>query len=315
MLRELVPCQTIAWHEWSVDGDFHRHTVSSALPAQTAEVWQAYGELRHQDPLEGGWPGASRPSRSIVGRALKMSDVIGDRAFRKLELYAEVCRPLGVDHVMKLFLPIRHGIARSLVFDRGGRDFSERDRSVIDLLRPHLVQLEDAARLRRLEGMFLEGVEPSHAAIVLNGAHRIELATPAAQRLLARYALRSRGARLPDVLEEWLRGEGKPTSRTPLTIARGGRRLTVRYVHADDPLLCLSEDLTAADLLTSREREVLVLVAEGHSNREVASALWLSPETVRKHLENIYAKLGVHTRTAAVARVSQPADTKPRSEN
>ena len=38
-------------------------------------------------------------------------------------------------------------------------------------------------------------------------------------------------------------------------------------------------------------------------NAEIAEILWLSPSTVRKHLENAYGKLGVHTRTAAVARL------------
>jgi DNA-binding CsgD family transcriptional regulator len=53
--------------------------------------------------------------------------------------------------------------------------------------------------------------------------------------------------------------------------------------------------------LTSREREILSRVAEGKTNAEVASLLHISPQTVRKHLENVYAKLGVHTRTGAVA--------------
>jgi DNA-binding CsgD family transcriptional regulator len=56
-----------------------------------------------------------------------------------------------------------------------------------------------------------------------------------------------------------------------------------------------------ADQLTPREREILELVAEGRTNADVAKLLWLSPGTVRKHLENAYEKLGVHTRTAAVA--------------
>jgi DNA-binding CsgD family transcriptional regulator len=47
---------------------------------------------------------------------------------------------------------------------------------------------------------------------------------------------------------------------------------------------------------------VLAWVARGKRNAEVAELLCLSPGTVRKHLENIYAKLGVNTRTAAVAR-------------
>jgi DNA-binding CsgD family transcriptional regulator len=56
--------------------------------------------------------------------------------------------------------------------------------------------------------------------------------------------------------------------------------------------------------LTPREREVLRLVARGRTNREVAHALWISPHTVRTHLENVFEKLGVTSRAAAVARVS-----------
>lgn len=56
-----------------------------------------------------------------------------------------------------------------------------------------------------------------------------------------------------------------------------------------------------AERLTPREREILGLVAKGRTNSEIAGVLWISPGTVRKHLENAYEKLGVHTRTAAVA--------------
>jgi DNA-binding CsgD family transcriptional regulator len=52
--------------------------------------------------------------------------------------------------------------------------------------------------------------------------------------------------------------------------------------------------------LTGRERDVLALVAEGFTNREIARRLFISPATVRTHLEHIYEKLGVQTRTAAV---------------
>ena len=53
-------------------------------------------------------------------------------------------------------------------------------------------------------------------------------------------------------------------------------------------------------LLTGREQEVLALVAEGLTNAEIGALLWISAGTVRRHLENVYAKLEVHTRTAAV---------------
>jgi DNA-binding CsgD family transcriptional regulator len=46
---------------------------------------------------------------------------------------------------------------------------------------------------------------------------------------------------------------------------------------------------------------VIGLVAKGMTNAEVAGILWISPGTVRKHLENAYEKLGVRTRAGAVA--------------
>jgi len=63
----------------------------------------------------------------------------------------------------------------------------------------------------------------------------------------------------------------------------------------------------AARLLTGRQRELLGLVAAGHDNVAIARRLGLSPSTVRKHLENAFARLDVTSRTAAVAKVCPDA--------
>jgi ATP/maltotriose-dependent transcriptional regulator MalT len=55
--------------------------------------------------------------------------------------------------------------------------------------------------------------------------------------------------------------------------------------------------------LTAREREVLLLLLEGTDNRGIAHKLVLSVNTVKKHVMNIYGKLGVQSRTQAVAKV------------
>ncbi|MFF9143424.1 response regulator [Streptomyces sp. NPDC014861] len=55
------------------------------------------------------------------------------------------------------------------------------------------------------------------------------------------------------------------------------------------------------DSLSAREREILVLVARGTSNREIAAELFISEATVKTHLTHIYAKLAVKDRAAAVA--------------
>ena len=62
--------------------------------------------------------------------------------------------------------------------------------------------------------------------------------------------------------------------------------------------------------LTPRETEVLSWVAKGKTNRDIADILGMSPRTVNKHLEHIFEKLGVETRSAATAKASQllPSD-------
>jgi DNA-binding NarL/FixJ family response regulator len=57
--------------------------------------------------------------------------------------------------------------------------------------------------------------------------------------------------------------------------------------------------------LTDREREVLGLIAQGHSNQEIAQGLVLSPKTVRNHVSNIFAKLQVADRAEAIVRARE----------
>jgi DNA-binding CsgD family transcriptional regulator len=59
----------------------------------------------------------------------------------------------------------------------------------------------------------------------------------------------------------------------------------------------------ALDALSSREREVVRLVTEGRSNREIAEVLLLSPKTIERHLTNVLAKLGLRNRTELTALV------------
>ena len=57
-----------------------------------------------------------------------------------------------------------------------------------------------------------------------------------------------------------------------------------------------------ADLLTERELEVLRLLAEGITNKEIARRLVVAPSTVKQHLKHIYRKLDVHSRVQAIQR-------------
>jgi LuxR family maltose regulon positive regulatory protein len=64
----------------------------------------------------------------------------------------------------------------------------------------------------------------------------------------------------------------------------------------------LGPETQLVEPLSERELEVLGLIAEGLSNREIAQRLFISPKTVKRHTSSIYGKLGVHSRTQAVAK-------------
>ncbi|MEO8039799.1 MAG: response regulator [Betaproteobacteria bacterium] len=139
--------------------------------------------------------------------------------------------------------------------------------------------------------------------------------------------------RLPDPVVRWALARSAMSAEVahgvPVTLQaeRGERRLQVSFggaVAGGGFLLKLDEgrrEPTAASLvdtfnLTPRELEVLMWVAKGKTNRDIGDILALSPRTVNKHLEHIYEKLGVETRTAAAAMAmrgnrADPGGTEP----
>jgi DNA-binding CsgD family transcriptional regulator len=224
--------------------------------------------------------------------ALKVSDFLTRRQLRGTRLYRDWFAHYGVEFELSIPIPSPLWHTKTFIFDRAGtRDFTERDRLVLDLLQPHLGRRWREARLRRLLRAALDELDrgsedESRGVIFLDGVGDVEFASPPARRLVRDFLGVELGLRLPPELE------------TPLVMHRGARRLDVE--RSGDTLL-LRETRPEVEL-TAREQEVLAWVARGKTNAEIAQLLWLSPGTVRKHLENVYAKLGVSTRTAAVAR-------------
>jgi DNA-binding NarL/FixJ family response regulator len=81
-------------------------------------------------------------------------------------------------------------------------------------------------------------------------------------------------------------------------VASGGQYFDPVVVRA---LLRGESKAEAAEVLSEREHEVLRLLASGFTNREIAEQLFLSTDTIKTHLNNIYRKLGVSDRAHAVA--------------
>jgi CheY-like chemotaxis protein/DNA-binding CsgD family transcriptional regulator len=147
------------------------------------------------------------------------------------------------------------------------------------------------------------------------GDGRLMWQTPLARDLLMAYYGTSAPDSPPAVID-WLRRHLKDAQRRieppRLTAELGSRRLTFRLHRqvgdeGGDWLIVMREVSDEAVIeamslsfkLTAREAEVLYWVVKGKINRDIADILGASPATVKKHLERVFAKLGVETRTAA----------------
>jgi DNA-binding CsgD family transcriptional regulator len=207
-LARLIPADSIVgYHE--VEATYPWRTLEAVeIPAEgVPPAIQAEAKpYCVEDPLQNG-------VHRNETRVLKLSDYMTRREMRNTGLYNRVWQPLGIDDSLRVWLPAPSGRARTLYLERGRRDFTERDRSLLEVLRPMLIRMvERADRLRR----------------------------------------------------------------------------------ADD-----------GGSLTPREAEVLRWIERGRTTREIAAVLVVSPHTVRKHVENILAKLGARTRSEAVARIAE----------
>ena len=232
----------------------------------------------------------------------------------------ETCRRLkrdaGLSNVPVIFmtgLAETEHIVRGL--EAGGVDYVTKPIVIEEMLARIRVHLANA-RLTQSARAALDVSGRYLLAVSRQG--KIMWATPQAQKLLSD-KLAAAGAddelALPQPMLEWLEQaqKGKAGSKTTAMASfPDDEQLRLQYMGKLGPnefLLRLAKDTStnapaefSSELgLTTREGEVLSWLSKGKTNRDIAQILGLSPRTVDKHLEQIYAKLGVENRTAAAA--------------
>lgn len=229
----------------------------------------------------------------------------------------ETCRRLkrdaGLTDVPVIFmtgLSETAHIVRGL--EAGGVDYVTKPIVIAEMLariRVHLAnaRLTQSARAALdVSGRFL---------LAVNQRGDVLWATPQAQKLLDDHLIAgpADAMLLPPAMLQWLEQMQRPGAKpVPSAGFAGNDLLRLNFMGKAGPdefLLRLAKDSASTvpaefskELgLTMRESEVLSWLSKGKSNRDIAQILGLSPRTVDKHLEQIYAKLGVENRTAAAA--------------
>ena len=302
-LRDVIRCD--AAHYFDLDplrrcsrmdvciGD-REYVVLGVLPDECADAYELYWALRPTHPVC-----AYRMRTDDWTTPRKASDFVTLAGFRRTAIYDAQYRG-NLDHWLDFGLAAEPDRTRVFAFTRkGSPDFTERDRLVASLVRPHLEArakaAEDAAQAAAALATVEESTEREPRAIVLCSATGIiEYASRRSRALLKRYLGLDNG-RLPST----------SLRRDTITLVDDDVRLTIRIARTGAlRILLLAEHDRRLERLTAREREVLDGVVHGWTNEEIALHLGLASATVAKHLEHVYEKLGVRTRTAAAALVS-----------
>lgn len=159
-------------------------------------------------------------------------------------------------------------------------------------LRPDVVVLD--VRMPKMSGIecarAIKAQQPDVRILILSAHDDDRYVFPLLQAGASGYLLKtSSAAELAQAIRTVHAGE---TALAPRIASKMVDRLSRRQLYRSAEM---------AEGLTEREVEILQVVAQGKSNREVGELLSISPHTVQVHLRNIYGKLGVNTRTEAVA--------------
>ena len=161
--------------------------------------------------------------------------------------------------------------------------------------------------------------------IIVTRAWRVRLISNRAQRWLTKYFGRQalKEGTLPEPLQDWIKEQvrdlhiekrkspGYKTGYKTVAVKTGGEQLAARLVSDSGQRLLILTEQSASTRplvgdcfgLTLREREVLSWLAQGRTNKEIARLLSIRPRTVGKHLEHVYTKIGVESRTSAATFV------------
>jgi DNA-binding CsgD family transcriptional regulator/tetratricopeptide (TPR) repeat protein len=270
---------------WQHRPDYARMAVAEALEDETAQ-----GDIWLLAPLL--WHGLRAEADHVAQDWSRRSpEQVGETARRADDLLAQA--EGLIDHARASAPPVRDAVAAYAEMCRAEHSRVAGDSSVDAwvaaaaafgrLGQPYPVAY---ARWREAEAHLNHRTRSSAAAAALQHAHRValELGARPFQREIEDLAARARIELTPAV--------AAPASGAGAT--PGDR--------AGTPPAALPEVLRQ---LTARELDVLYLVAQGRSNREVADELFISQKTVSVHVSHILAKLGVRTRVQATALLHQ----------
>ncbi len=277
-LRALVPFDGALVAVGTVqNGEAHAHDV--LLVDEPAELMTSWAAVKDEDRL-------AFAATSSPGTTVSMS--ASGPMYEGCERIRAHCKRFDLEHMMcTAHVYADAGLYWVLSLYRSAErpPFTEDERVTKELLSPHLFTATRNARIRELRAIARVGGHGQVAAI----ASPTGLVLEAEEGLVDAFR-----AEWPDWKGPFL---PKGLALPGLAGRYAGERVVVRVDVADDARLVQVRRRVPADDLTAREREITEAFALGESHREIGDRLGIAPATVRRHLANVYEKLGVSSKT------------------
>lgn len=286
-----------------------------------------FREFFHQHPVVARWDQYTRG-----GEPMHLSEQMPVSQFLRTGLFNEVYLHQGMKYQLGFAGPIDSTRNWSMATGRLSADYSDREKKLSHFIRPQLARLvgriarrEKACTAAAALSGFFASADAAYALVSASG-HIAEL-SQAARDLLARHVpggLPDPG-RLPAACAELHRALGaapasgsaaakRPTAPVFETYPAGSLHALVLRTFTDGTVLIIfqlpgtTQNSPLHPRLTRREAEILAWIGEGKTNPDIAALLGISPRTVEKHCENLFAKLGVESRLGAalLGRANKP---------
>jgi DNA-binding CsgD family transcriptional regulator len=132
-----VPADAVSLNEIGLDGSI----IFTLTEPPLEERWhKAWGRFGLQNPILDSF------ARTGSGLPLRFSDLVSVEELHALDLYRELYGPLGLEHQIAFTLPARSGVILGVALSRSGHDFSDEERDLLAIARPHLIQAYNNAR-------------------------------------------------------------------------------------------------------------------------------------------------------------------------
>lgn len=310
---KIIDADSVAFTGFSFSGEYGGVVWQNSENISPEDL-EVFTEYYQENPLMNALIIERRPE------TLKITDLMPAKDFQRTNIYNEFYKRVGVTNqlVAPMFISDELFMTCSVNIDK--QDFSDRDKLILSLIAPHFANaIRNSFAYQRLSAA-LEARESG--IIAVNAKGKPLFISEYAQRLLEKYFAgeKRENNSLPQILVRWIKQIELVSKTTdyklpfaPLKIGNEKGIMIVRFMYNSttrEKTLMLEEQKILdwrgkfeKFSLTRRETEILFWITQGKTDDVIAALLNISLRTVHKHVENLYVKLGVETRTGAMLRV------------